>query len=99
MVTRHDAVPRETDEEVLVDVDLSILGVEPKRFDEYENQIREEYAWVPSIVFRAKRREILKGFLARPSIYSTRRFLDVYEAQARTNLERAIKQLGAELAV
>ena len=94
MVTRHDAEPHGMDEEVLVDVDLSILGAEPERFDEYENQIRQEYAWVPGIVFRAKRREILRGFLARPSIYSTRSFLEVYEAQARANLERAIKQLG-----
>jgi len=94
MVTRHDAEPNETDEKVLVDVDLSILGAKPERFDEYENQVREEYAWVPGIVFRAKRREILKGFLARPSIYSTRSYLEVYEAQARANLERAIKQLG-----
>jgi predicted metal-dependent HD superfamily phosphohydrolase len=94
MATRHNALPGSTDEKVLVDVDLSILGAAAGRFDEYENQVRDEYAWVPGIVFHAKRREILKGFLARSSIFNTRKFIEEYEAQARANLERSIKRLG-----
>lgn len=94
MATRHDALPQSTDEKVLVDVDLSILGASPERFDEYEQQVREEYAWVPEIVFRAKRREILKDLIARSSIFSTRKFAREYEAAARANLERSVRQLG-----
>jgi predicted metal-dependent HD superfamily phosphohydrolase len=93
LVTRHDAVPQDPDEKILVDVDLSILGEKADRFDEYENQIRQEYAWVPALVFRAKRRDILRAFLARASIFSTRKFVEAYEAQARANLERSIKRL------
>ena len=93
LATRHDAVPRDTDEQILVDVDLSILGEKPERFDEYEEQIREEYAWVPSIVFRSKRRQIIKAFLDRPSIFNTRKFVEAYEAQARANLERSLNSL------
>jgi predicted metal-dependent HD superfamily phosphohydrolase len=92
LATRHDAVPQDPDEKILIDVDLSILGEKPDRFDEYENQIREEYAWVPAVVFRAKRRNILRGFLARASIFNTRKFVETYEAQARANLERSIKR-------
>jgi predicted metal-dependent HD superfamily phosphohydrolase len=95
MATCHDAVPTELDEKVLVDVDLSILGEAPERFDEYERQIREEYSWVPTALFRAKRQEILRGFLARPSIFNTRRFVAAYEARARANLARSIKRLQA----
>jgi predicted metal-dependent HD superfamily phosphohydrolase len=94
MATRHDAVPSGTDQRVLVEVDLSILGAKPERFDQYENQVREEYSWVPGIVFRPKRRAILTEFLERPTIFSTQKFIDAYEAQARQNLERSIKQLG-----
>ena len=94
LATRHDAEPSEFDEKVLVDVDLSILGEAPERFDEYESQIREEYSWVPTIEFRSKRREILKRLLARASIFSTRKFAEAYEARARANLERSIKRLG-----
>jgi predicted metal-dependent HD superfamily phosphohydrolase len=95
MATCHDAVPNEPDEKVLVDVDLSILGEAPDRFDEYEDQVREEYSWVPDVVFWTKRREILRGFLARASIFNTREFVEAYEARARANLERSIKRLGA----
>jgi predicted metal-dependent HD superfamily phosphohydrolase len=93
MVTRHDAEPHEPDEKILVDVDLSILGAAPDRFDEYETQIRNEYAWVPGMVFRAKRREVLKRFLARSSIFNTPKFVEAYEARARTNLERSLQRL------
>ncbi len=95
MVTRHDAEPREPDEKVMVDVDLSILGAAAGRFDEYEAQIREEYAWVPGVVFRAKRRGILKGFLARASIFNTPKFVKTHEARARANLERSLERLRA----
>src|SRR5512134_4005007 len=83
MATRHKAVPRGTDAELLVDVDLSILGAALERFDEYERQVREEYAWVPDFLFRRERRAILKDFLARPRIYSSAHFHDRYEEQAR----------------
>ena len=92
MCTRHDAVPDANDEKLLVDVDLSILGAETARFDEYERQVREEYAWVPEPVFRAKRCAILEAFLARNTIFNTRAFIDAYEAKARRNLERSLDQ-------
>jgi predicted metal-dependent HD superfamily phosphohydrolase len=94
MVTRHNAVPRAVDERILVDVDLSILGAEQERFDEYERQVREEYSWVPDLLFRSKRRKILEEFLERPAIFNTERFRTSYEAQARQNLARSIKKLG-----
>lgn len=90
MATRHTAVPEGQDERLLVDIDLSILGAERPRFDEYEQQIRQEYAYVPGFLFRRKRREILKGFLARPAIYNTPHFHDALERRARENLARAV---------
>lgn len=93
MATCHSALPTTTDAKLLVDVDLSILGAPKERFDEYENQIRQEYAWVPGIIFRRKRREVLAEFLARPQIYSTPPFRDALEARARENLQRSLSRL------
>ena len=89
MATRHAVQPDGADEQVLVDVDLAILGAERERFDEYEVEVREEYAWVPAPVFRHKRRQILQEFLARPAIFSTPAFASRFEEAARSNLERA----------
>jgi predicted metal-dependent HD superfamily phosphohydrolase len=93
MVTRHEAVPHGIDAKIVVDVDLSILGAEEKRFGEYEAQIREEYAWVPRPLYRRARRKILEGFLERPTIFGTAKFVALYETQARGNLERALARL------
>ena len=51
-------------------------------------QVREEYRWVPDPIYRAKRKEVLAGFLARPVIYGTERFRERFEVRARENLRR-----------
>lgn len=93
MATRHRAAPGTPDEALLVDIDLSILGAEPERFDEYEVQVRQEYAWVPGTLFRRKRRALLEDFLARPSIFWTPAFHDAFEARARENIARSLVRL------
>jgi predicted metal-dependent HD superfamily phosphohydrolase len=93
MATRHEAVPTDPDARLLVDIDLSILGAEPARFDESDRQIREEYAHVPDEQFRVGRRRILGEFLARPRLYSTVYFQSALEARARDNLRRALARL------
>jgi predicted metal-dependent HD superfamily phosphohydrolase len=94
LATKHNATPTSADAALLVDVDLAILGAAVERFDEYERQVRQEYSWVPSLLFRRKRREILQAFLARPHIYSTDHFRGRYEVPARANLARSIERLG-----
>ena len=86
LATRHTGVPATQDEQLLVDIDLGILGAGPARFAEYERQIREEYAFVPEALFRSARRSILQGFLDRPVLYGTAHFRDRLEARARVNL-------------
>jgi predicted metal-dependent HD superfamily phosphohydrolase len=93
MSTRHAAEPVGPDAQVLVDVDLSILGAEAGRFREYEMQVRREYSWVPDDTFRLGRAKILKDFLGRPQIYSTARFRERYEAPARRNLRDSLERL------
>ena len=78
-------------------MDLSILGAPPLRFDEYERDIRAEYRWVPNAMFRRKRREILRGFLERPDLFTTPRLREAHERPARANLERSLARLKPDL--
>jgi len=87
------ALDPQDDASVLTDIDLTILGAERGRFDEYEADIRREYAFVPEDEFRRRRREILESFLARPTIYATPWFRDRFEVPARENLQRSIAAL------
>ncbi|HSI59717.1 MAG TPA: N-methyl-D-aspartate receptor NMDAR2C subunit [Ideonella sp.] len=94
MATRHDALPSAADEQLLVDVDLAILGAPPARFAEYERQVREEYAWVPEPAFQQGRSAVLQQFLQREAIYSTLLFRERLEASARDNLRSSLAKLA-----
>jgi predicted metal-dependent HD superfamily phosphohydrolase len=95
LATRHLTVSRETDAQLVCDIDLSILGREPEVYQEFERRIRREYSWVPEASYRSARSEVLAGFLRRHSIYQTSQFRDLYELPARKNLERALAQLAS----
>jgi predicted metal-dependent HD superfamily phosphohydrolase len=88
LVTQHTAVPQSVDERLLVDIDLSILGAPSDQFQNYEDNIRAEYAFVPEADFQRKRREVMGAFAARPFVYHTAHFRQLLEAQARENLAR-----------
>jgi predicted metal-dependent HD superfamily phosphohydrolase len=91
--TAHDGEPSTTDAQVLVDIDLSVLGAPTAVFEEYEKQIRREYSWVPMMMYRPARIRILRSFLERDNIYCTPAFRDRLEEQARVNLARSIESL------
>lgn len=93
LVTKHEAEPATSDEELLLDIDLSILGAPDDRFAAYDEQVRGEFEWVPEDAYRTARARILRGFLDRPRLYHTTHFHDRFEATARRNLARTIAAL------
>lgn len=90
LATRHDGAPPSGDAQLLVDIDLAILGASPVRFAEYETQIRAEYAWVDEAEFRRKRRSVLAAFAARDPLYQTVAIRRRCETAARRNLQHAL---------
>jgi len=90
--TKH--VASGADSTLVVDLDLSILGARPHDFDQFERQIRREYAHVADAVYRAARRCVLQDFLSRPQIYRVAPIRAELEASARLNLARRIAELG-----
>jgi predicted metal-dependent HD superfamily phosphohydrolase len=94
LITRHDKTPSSTDDQLIVDIDLSILGQPPGIFDTYEKSIRAEYSWVPEDAYRIGRSKILQGFLDKPSIYNTDRFEKLYGNQARENIMKSLEALA-----
>lgn len=87
----HEA--RDMDAEIMLDIDLGILGAGEDAFEAYDAAIRLEYHWVPTAQYRAGRARVLSGFLERTAIYKTQEFHSRYEQQARANLARKIKEL------
>ncbi len=91
--TRHLAAPHDTDARLVCDIDLAILGADDARFDEYERDIRREYAFVPDAAFRAARAAVLERFLERSAIYTTPALHARFEERARSNLARSLHAL------
>jgi len=98
LATQHDVTPQDHDAQIVVDIDLSILGADADRFQEYEVQVRREYAWVDDDAFRHGRTKVLRSFLERPFIYSTADFRARFEARARSNLAGSIAALSVDSA-
>ncbi len=93
LATKHDCTPQTTLAQWLVDIDLAILAAPSTRFDEYEQQVRREYEWVPDADFRFGRARILRQFIDRAYVFETDDFRDRYEVAARANLARSLAKL------
>jgi len=93
LLTQTHTAPEDDDSAMLLDIDLAILGEATPIFQAYEKHIRDEYAAVPSRLFKQKRRAILQHFLAQPWLYTTPTFRHSHETLARENIAWAIAQL------
>lgn len=96
MATCHRAQPMTLDEQLLADVDLSILGETTDVFDAYRRAIRREYNWVSDEDYRAGRGALLRGFLERDRIYATTFYRMRFEVAAHANLTRELAALDAK---
>lgn len=90
LLTRHTQLPQEPNEQLLIDTDLAILGANPQRFAEYEQQVVQEYSFVPPNEFGPRRAKVLQSFLQRQPLYQTTWFQERFEQNARHNLSTAI---------
>lgn len=97
MATQHDApaaLGASLDAQLLVDIDLSILGSPAERFERYDQDVRKEYAWVPGFRYQEARAQVLQSFLDRPQLYYGEQAVALPEAQARINLAAAMSRLA-----
>ncbi|HEY1051893.1 MAG TPA: hypothetical protein VGE39_19110 [Prosthecobacter sp.] len=98
LVTKRHIPDSTPDAALICDIDLAILGREEARFQEYEEAIAQEYAWVPEAEYVKGRRRVLENFLQRESLYFTETFVQRYEARARSNLRWSLERLAARSA-
>ncbi len=93
MATLHNTPAIDPDAQLLVDIDLAILGTDDDSYRSFEKNVRREYKWVPGPLFRRERRKILQSFLDRKTIYSTKPIREDYESRARSNIEETLRAM------
>lgn len=82
------------DAKLFLDIDLSILSAPAAECDQYDEDIRKEFAAVPEKLFASERARVLRNFLERERIYLTDAFAPREDA-ARDNLRRLIARWEA----
>ena len=84
---KHVPLLENTDLYYFLDFDLAVLGAARSVYTDYANNIRKEYKWVPSFLYKKNRAKILQHFLEREHIYFTEDFRTRYEVSARENIK------------
>jgi len=77
------------DEDLLIDIDLSILGSPPDEYENYRQAIRKEYAIVPEEDFRLGRKVVLEGLLLE-KLFVTK-FFENFQDQAEVNIRKELE--------
>ncbi|MDR2060139.1 MAG: metal-dependent hydrolase [Acinetobacter sp.] len=86
---KHEST-NELELQFLLDIDLAILAASPERFEEYEQQIKQEYAWVDPDIYLIKRKQVLAHFYQAEPLYQTEYFQQNFEQRAKQNLNRIL---------
>ncbi len=86
---------KSSDAAYLLDMDLSILGASWSEYEQYAHAVRQEYAHIPAMDYRAGRITVLERLLAHAQLYLTKYYYERLEMQARENIAREIRFLRA----
>lgn len=92
---KHSTLAKEhiSDNAYLLDIDLSILGSDWNTYQTYCSNIRKEYKMYPTFMYNKGRKEVLKRFLERDTLYFTEYFKEKFETQARENIKTELEML------
>lgn len=78
-----------------LDCDLAILGSNQETFQAYDLAIRKEYDWVSDDQWRIGRAGVMNKFMTRNPLYFTKEMQIQFEANARKNMQKLIKDLSS----
>jgi predicted metal-dependent HD superfamily phosphohydrolase len=78
----------------LSDADLGILAALRERYDAYVASVRADFSHVGDDDFRVGRSAVLRDLAAKPHLFHTSPGRELWEASARANLDRELRELG-----
>lgn len=90
LATKGHTISSDADINIFTDADLSILGKPWDVYQQYFENIRKEYSVYPDFLYSPGRKKVLKHFLSMPRIYKTDHFYDLYEENAKLNLNKEL---------
>ncbi|QXP56580.1 hypothetical protein H0I25_01950 [Cellulophaga sp. HaHa_2_95] len=91
--TKEHMQSDDTDTNILLDLDLAVLGEKPENYLIYAKAIRKEYYIYPDFMDRKGRKKVLMNMLNLEAIYKTDFFKTLLETTAIENLKAELKNL------
>ncbi|PPK92382.1 putative metal-dependent HD superfamily phosphohydrolase [Nonlabens xylanidelens] len=81
------------DTNLLIDIDLAILGHKKNVYQLYTENVRKEYSIHPKFIYNPARKKAMQHFLEQDRIFKTDEFYNTYESMARDNISKEINNL------
>lgn len=102
LATKHSAEKTKmlAPAEVLVSIDLAILGRPTKEYIEYRTQIRQEYSQINDVDYYNRRSKILESLLKKAmdgTLYPAKTFHKLYNEIAKANIALELVELDEKL--
>ena len=91
IATKKHEKSDDIDVNILLDIDMAILGQSWDIYEAYCQKIRKEYSIYPDFLYKKGRKKALKSFLEQNRIFKTDFFHDKYESITRYNIFREIE--------
>jgi predicted metal-dependent HD superfamily phosphohydrolase len=91
--TDHKTQTDHPDADLVIDIDLAILGTDSQTYQRYVTAVRREYAHIDETGWRIGRAKVLQGFLNKPRIFANF-FFDECERKARLNLVQELREVS-----
>lgn len=93
LATKHNGGEKTTDEKIITDLDLAVLGLDKKTFDEYSELLHKESGFKSEKEYWKSRKKVLERFLNQKKLFKLDYFKKRYEKQAEKNLKEGIKEV------
>ena len=99
MATVHPSEPTSTDQQFIVDIDLSSFGLPWEEFLRDSRDVRAEFPHLTNDLFLNGQGSFLRCLMARKNFYLTPFFRERLEARARQNIKRYLGIMEVDTAV
>lgn len=90
---KHSPILKDNDNELFLDLDMSVLASEPKIYHQYTSAIRKEFSIFSDEIYHLGRKSVLEKFIKGESIFLTPFFKENFEKQAVENIQNEIASL------
>ncbi|MBD3638590.1 MAG: hypothetical protein HUJ25_14650 [Crocinitomicaceae bacterium] len=93
VATHLHELSEDVDTNLLIDIDMAILGQPWEVYKTYAKNVRKEYGIYPTIMYKKGRRQALQHFLSMERIFKTDVYFNRYEKQARLNISKELAEM------